>query len=214
MKTGKDRGVVLPALFIFAALALIINTFSGCGLLSNAVKNIKGELIGNHFNIEFYDNFGNNILNIEGTKVGLEANYVTTKSVDSGGTESENYELSSVITMTVDGNQVAQTGNTIIFAEDGLKKLEDFELPNDIATSGGTINIFDRNINEIKNMLGTPKVVIICSQLGVPIAVYGGSQVYWEIPDDLPKTTKLNIDGLALYIHRANYILLDNKMIK
>ena len=146
--------------------------------------------------------------------MGLEANYVNTKSVDSDGVESKNYELSSVITMTVDGNQVAQTGNTIIFAEDGLKKLEDFELPDDIATSGGTINIFDRNINEIKNILGTPKVVIVCSQLGVPVAVYGGKQVYWEIPNDLPKTTKLNIDGLALYIHRANYILLDNNMIK
>ncbi|MCI9177658.1 MAG: DUF5052 family protein [Clostridia bacterium] len=214
MKKGKVRKVAVPALFIFTALVLIAYTFSGCGLLSNTIKNVKGELIGNHFNIEFYDNFGNNILNIEGTKVGLEANYVNTKSVDSDGVESKNYELSSVITMTVDGNQVAQTGNTIIFAEDGLKKLEDFELPDDIATSGGTINIFDRNINEIKNILGTPKVVIVCSQLGVPVAVYGGKQVYWEIPNDLPKTTKLNIDGLALYIHRANYILLDNNMIK
>ena len=71
----------------------------------------------------------------------------------------------------------------------------------------------DRNINKIKNIIGTPKVVIICSQLGVPLAVYGGKSVYWEIPDDLPKTTKLNIDGKAIYIHRANYILLDSDMI-
>ncbi len=82
--------------------------------------------------------------------------------------------------MTIDGNQVAQTGNTIIFAEDGLKKLEDFNLPDNITTDGGgTINIFDRNINEIKNLLGTPKIVVICSQLGVPIAVYGGKSVYF-----------------------------------
>ena len=87
-------------------------------------------------------------------------------------------------------------------------------MPETISTDGGTINIIDRNINKIKNVLGTPKVVIICSQLGIPIAVYGGSKVYWEIPDDLPKMTKLNIDGKALYIHRANYILIDSEIIK
>ena len=177
------------------------------------MKNIKGELIGNDFTIDFYDNFGSNILTIYGDKVGLEANYVTTTSIDSEGSESTNYELSSVVTLTVDGNQVAQTGNTVIFAEKGLQKMEDFYLSDEFATNGGTFNILDRNINKIKNIIGTPKVVIICSQLGVPLAVYGGKSVYWEIPDDLPKTTKLNIDGKAIYIHRANYILLDSDMI-
>lgn len=178
------------------------------------MKNIEGTLVGNHFAIEFYDNFGNEVMSMEGEKVGLQANYIKSKSIDSDGTSSTNYELSSVVTMTVDGNQVAQTGNTIIFAEDGIKKLEDFNLPNKITTNGdGTINIFDRNINKIKNLLGTPKIIVVCSQLGVPIAVYGGKEVYWEIPNDLPTTTKLNVDGLALYIHRANYILLDSDMI-
>ena len=136
-----------------------------------------------------------------------------TKSVNSDGESSTNYELSSVVTITVDGNQVNQTGNTVIFAEEGLEMVEDFELPDDVTGSGGTINAIDRNINKIKNVLGTSKVVVICSQLGVPLAVYGGEEVYWEIPDDLPKTTKLNIDGKALYIHRANYIMLDNDLI-
>lgn len=211
MKKSSIRKVSLLAV-VCATLMLI--AFSGCGILSNAMKNIKGELIGNHFNIEFYDHFGTNTLTIEGEKVGLEANYVTTKSVDSDGTTTKNYEMSSVVTMTVDGHQVPMTGETVIFAEDGLNKLEDFSLPGTITTEGGTINIFDRNINKIKNAIGTSKVVIICSQLGVPIAVYGGEQVYWEIPSDLPKMTKLNIDGKALYIHRADYIMLDSDMIK
>ena len=117
--------------------------------------------------------------------------------------------------MTIDGHQAAQTRNTIIFAEDGIKKLEDFTLPSEITTNGeGTINIFDRNINKIKNALGTSKVIIVCSQLNIPIAVYGGDEVYWYIPDDLPKTTKLSVDGVALYIHRAKYILLDTELIK
>ena len=208
---------LLRIISVIVLIAMIFCTtvaFSGCAWFSNEIKNIKGELIGNHFDINFYDNNGNNILNIEGKKVGLSSNYSKTKSVDSEGTTSTNYELSSVITLTVDGHQVNQTGNTIIFVEDGIQKLEDFSMPETISTDGGTINIIDRNINKIKNVLGTPKVVIICSQLGIPIAVYGGSKVYWEIPDDLPKMTKLNIDGKALYIHRANYILIDSEIIK
>ena len=208
---------LLRIISVIVLIAMIFCTtvaFSGCAWFSNEIKNIKGELIGNHFDINFYDNNGNNILNIEGKKVGLSSNYSKTKSVDSEGTTSTNYELSSVITLTVDGHQVNQTGNTIIFVEDGIQKLEDFSMPETISTDGGTINIIDRNINKIKNVLGTPKVVIICSQLGIPIAVYGGSKVYWEIPDDLPKMTKLNIDGKALYIHRANYILIDSEIIR
>lgn len=95
-----------------------------------------------------------------------------------------------------------------------LTKLEDFALQStEISTSGGSINLLDRKINKLQNLIGTPKIVIVCSQLGIPIAVYGGNSVYWEVPDDLPKTTKLNIDGKALYIHRANYILLDSSII-
>lgn len=203
------RNLLLGLLMICIAFSAV-----GCGWISNQIKNVKGELIGNNFTIDFYDNFGNDILTINGDKVGLEANYVTTKSVDSEGSTSTNYELSSVVTLTVDGKQVNQTGNSVIFAEEGLTKLEDFEFTDEITSSGGTINIFDRNINKIKNVLGTPKIIIIASQLGVPIAVYGGNSVYWEIPDDLPKTTKLTIDGKALYVHRANYILLDSKMIE
>ena len=195
-------------------LTIIILGLSGCAWFSNEMKNVKGELIGNNFTIDFYDNFGSNILTIYGNKVSLEANYVSTTSIDAEGYESTNYELSSVVTLTIDGNQVVQTGNTVIFAEKGLNKLEGFELSEEITTNGGTINMFDRNINDIKNIIGTSKVVIICSQLGVPVAVYGGESVYWEIPDNLPKTTKLNIDGKALYIHRANYILLDTDMIE
>ena len=147
----KKRFIRLAAIICLLALTL---SLSSCAWLSNEMKNIKGELIGNDFTIDFYDNFGSNILTIYGNKVGLEANYVSTTSIDSEGAESTNYELSSVVTLTIDGNQVAQTGNTVIFAEKGLQKLEDFKISDEISTSGGTINILDRNINDIKNVLG------------------------------------------------------------
>lgn len=197
-------------------LLVLITLFSlsGCSWLDSQIKDMKGELIGNSFDISIYDNFGNNTLNISGDKVQVDANTVKVKSVDSDGNWSTTYEMSSVISNTIDGNNMEQVGNTVIYAERGLNKITDFELPTDIETSGGTFNLLDRNINDIKNLIGTPKVVVISSQLGVPIAVYGGDKVYYEIPDDLPKMTKLIVDGKALYIHRANYIILDTNMIK
>ena len=193
---------------------LTMFSLSGCSWLDSQIKDMKGELIGNSFDISIYDNFGNNTLNISGDKVQVDANTVKVKSVDSDGNWSTTYEMSSVISNTIDGNNMEQVGNTVIYAERGLNKITDFELPTDIETSGGTFNLLDRNINDIKNLIGTPKIVVISSQLGVPIAVYGGDKVYYEIPDDLPKMTKLIVDGKALYIHRANYIILDTNMIK
>lgn len=208
MKRNKK---VLCLVLVFM---LGVTSLTGCSYLDSKIKDIKGELIGNSFDISIYDNFGNNTLNISGDKVQVDANVVEVKSVDSDGTWSTTYEMSSVTTNTIDGSNMEQVGNTVIYAEKGLNKITDFELPTDIETSGGTFNLLDRNINSIKNMIGTPKVVVISSQLGVPIAVYGGDEVYYEIPDDLPKMTKLVVDGKALYIHRANYVILDTAMIK
>lgn len=172
---------------------LCVFMLTGCSWTDSKIKAFKGELVGNSFNISVYDNFGTNILNVTGTKVRLDAN--------------------KVITNTIDGNKMDIVGNTVIYAETGLKELVDFELPNNINTNGGNFNLLDRNINKIKNLLGTSKVVIVSSQLGVPIAVYGGEKVYTEIPDNLPQMTKANIDGKALYVHRANIIVLDTNMI-
>ena len=195
-------------------LMLTVSNLSGCAWLDAQLADIKGELIGNSFDVSIYDNFGTNILNIHGDKVQVDNNIVKVKSVDSSGNWSTTYEMSSVTSNTIDGSNMNQVGNTVIYAEKGLNKITDFELPKDIQTSGGTFNLLDRNINDIKNLIGTPKVVVISSQLGVPIAVYGGKSVYYEIPDDLPKMTKLSIDGKALYVHRANYIILDTDMIE
>ena len=207
----KHKRKVIALLLV---AVLTVTNLTGCSWLDSQLADMKGELIGNSFDVSIYDNFGTNILNIHGDKVQVNNNVVEVKSVDSDGTWSTTYEMSSVTSNTIDGSNMEQVGNTVIYAEKGLNKITDFELPTDITTSGGTFNLLDRNINSIKNIIGTSKVVVISSQLGVPIAVYGGEKVYYEIPDDLPKFTKLSIDGKALYINRANYIILDTKMIE
>lgn len=202
-------------LIVFSMVFIIL--FSSCAFLQSKVKTLEETLIGVKFNIGFFDNQGKSILDVSGDKVSVTTNFVQSTTLNSDGTKSTNYENSSVITITVDGHNIEQTGNTVIFAEDGLTPLLDFNLPEKIQKSGqggdGYIAIIDQYINRYKNYFGTPKIVVIMSQLGNPIVAYGGNDVYWEIPDNLPKTTKLIIDDKALYIHRANYILIDTELI-
>ena len=69
-------------------------------------------------------------------------------------------------------------------------------------------------VNKYKNAFGKPTVVVIQSQLGDPICAYSGDKVYWEVCEDLPKTTKLMVDGKALYIHRANFQIIDKELLQ
>lgn len=57
-------------------------------------------------------------------------------------------------------------------------------------------------------------MVIIQSQLGNPICVYSGDDVTWDIPKNVPKTTMVTIDGKVLYIHRANFSIVDMGLIE
>ena len=108
-----------------------------------------------------------------------------------------------------------QVGNTVIFAENGLDMIEGYDVPKDVdVNKGGGYVPLDRFVNNVKNKIGKEKTIIISSQQGIPIGVYQGKDVYVTIPEDLPKMTRINIDGKTLYIHRANYTILDSKMIK
>lgn len=174
-------------------------TLAGCAELSLRFSSIKGELIGNSFDATVFDNFGGEVAAFHAKKMGVEA-----ASVDEDGNAT-----SSVLKITADGRDIEQVGNTMVFAETGLEEVEGYTLPRDIQATGGTVNLVDRAINDVKSKIGKSRVVVVSSQLGVPIAVYQGNSVGYEIPEDLPKFTKLSIDGKALYIHRANYLIID-----
>lgn len=195
---------------ILVSLLTIMVAVSGCAAIMDKIAVLRGDLIGGNFEILVYDHYANKTLSLEGSKitVGLlenDANF----DIESTGFES------SVLEITVNGKQMIQVGNTVIFAEDGLDMVEDYEVPSDITVdSGGGFVPLDRFVNDLKNKLGKEKTIIVSSQMGIPIGVYQGENVYVTVPEDLPKMTRLNIDGKSLYIHRANYVILDTNMIK
>lgn len=203
------KGKLKLAILAGTILILIVSGV-GCAKLNDWIGKIKGDLVGQHFTISTYDDYGNKTLTVDGKKVsvGLLQN-------------SENFDKktdafkSEVLEVTINGNQMFQVGNTMIFAEDGLDMVKDYQVPTNIeANKGGGLVAIDRFVNKVKNEIGKKKTIIISSQMGIPIGVYQGNDVFVTIPEDLPKMTRLNIDGKALYIHRANYTILDSDMIK
>ena len=208
----KQKGSV----WLLALVAMIsIFVVSGCAKLASAINDIKGSLIGNQYTIYTYDNFGNLVLETSGKKIDIAGNPVKTTSYDENGKVITGYELSSVITITIDGNEIESCGDTCIFVQKGLTPGVDFTTET-IKSSSGIFDItsISAKLNQYKNKFGKARVVVIKSQLGNPIMAFSGDSVYWEIPEDLPKMTKLMIDGKALYIHRANFQIVDKELIE
>lgn len=208
----KQKGSV----WLLALVAMIsIFVVSGCAKLASAINDIKGSLIGNQYTIYTYDNFGNLVLETSGKKIDIAGNPVKTISYDENGKVITGYELSSVITITIDGNEIESCGDTCIFVQKGLTPDVDFTTET-IKSSSGIFDItsISAKLNQYKNKFGKARVVVIKSQLGNPIMAFSGDSVYWEIPEDLPKMTKLMIDGKALYIHRANFQIIDKELIE
>lgn len=206
IQQGKTNQKKKAITHILCAVMLVatVTALSGCAEVSLWFNDLKGSLIGNKFDVSIVDNYGNQVTSFHSGKVDVEA-----ESTDEDGNAD-----SSVIRITADGHDITQVGNTVIFAEEGLGTVKDFSLPEENDTKGdGTITLFDRNINKLRNSIGRKKTVVISSQLGIPIAVYQGDNVGYEVPKDLPKMTKLTIDGKALYIHRANYVIMDTEAI-
>ena len=203
---------------IISLIAIVVMLFSlsGCSMLESKINDIKGNLVGNGYDIYTYDNYGDKVLETSGDKISITGNKTETTSYDSDGSKITGYDLSSVITITIDGAEIQSCGDTCIFEQDGLNAEVDFTQEVIDSQTDGSIDentAIARFVNRYKNMFGKSRVVVIKSQLGQPITAYSGDDVYWEIPDDLPKMTKLMIDGKALYIHRANFQIIDKALL-
>ena len=209
---------VSKKIVVVAVLAMTTVLLAGCSIagLRNKLNELSGSIKGNTYECQFYSNTGELFMTAEGENINMRPNIVDEYSYSESGwmiTET----MSSVITITIDGKQIESCGSTVLFIEDCLKPDVEFdtaEVDVDSEASGiGDLNIVAETVNKYKNYFGKPTVVVIQSQLGDPICAFSGQDVYWEVSEDLPKTTKLMIDGKALYIHRANFQIIDKELL-
>ena len=186
-RIGKWIAVIL-------SLAVLVMTFSGCAALGAYINKLKGELFGNGYKIQQFDDFGNLVFTVYGDKVTMDC------ELDEYG------EITSYVDITIDGQSWKHVGSTLVFAQKGVDMITDFQVPADMENSGtGTgLMAIDRKINDYANYFGKDMVVLVSSQNGTPIGLFQGDDCYTEIPGDLPKTTLISIDGKLVYVHRAN----------
>ena len=205
-------------IIIAAMILMVVALCAGCSIagLKNKINELSGTIKGNTYECQFYSNSGELFMTAEGENINMRPNIVDEYSYSESGwmiTET----MSSVITITIDGKQIESCGSTVLFVEEGLVpdvefNTEEVDVSSD-ASGLGDLNIVAETVNKYKNYFGKPTVVVIQSQLGDPICAFSGSDVYWEVSEDLPKTTKLMIDGKALYIHRANFQIIDKGLL-
>ncbi len=196
--------------------AVTLCALCGCGSISQQVNDWNGHISGNTYTIDTFDNYGTKVLTTHGERIDVSGNVVQeeTYSSENGSTGYVN-TLSSVITLNIDGSQMLTCGDTCIFYEKGLLPDYDFSIK-EINSESDSITdapLISGIVNRVKNSFGKPVVVIIKSQTGVPIYAFSGRKVTWSIPADLPKFTKLMVDGRALYLHRANFQIIDKELI-
>lgn len=193
-----------------------LTLLSGCSFafFGNEVNEMSGSIFGNEYHANFYSNNGEKFMEMSGEKIDLSSNIVE-EAVYTGDGWGYVESMSSVVTITIDGNDVQSCGSTVIFCEDGLNAEVDFNTTKIESNADSVLDntIISKTVNKYKNYFGKSRVVVIQSQLGNPICAYSGDDVYWEVCKDLPKTTKLMIDGKALYIHRANFQIFDKELL-
>lgn len=191
------------ALALGLAAAALAVCLTGCGnAFTTALSKLKGELIGNDYTITSYDNYGNLTFTVYGDRIAMDC------ELDESG------EPSSYIDITIDGQEWQHVGGTLVFAQEGVDMITDFQTPTDMEVAGGDVGLIsvDRFVNDYRNKFGKKLVVLVSSQNGTPIGLFQGNDCYTEIPADLPKTTLVNIDGKMLYVHRANVDIIPADM--
>ena len=184
---------------IAAVLALMLMmSLAGCAAFSSFLSSLKGELFGNGYKISQYDDFGNLVFTVYGDRVTMDC------ELDEYG------EVSSYIDITIDGKSWQHVGSTLVFMQEGVDLITDFQIPEEMMDAGTSTGLMaiDRRINEYANYFGKKQVVVVSSQNGTPIGLFQGDSCYTEIPGDLPKTTLIHIDGKRVYVHRANVDIL------
>lgn len=213
LKNGIKRGFRPVAVLAVAALMC---SLAGC------TDRESGWLEGRAFTMNAYSNSGELTLTSHAKKIGLDSNVTTDShyygisssgSVSSGSTKS----LSSVITVTLDGRELDSCGDTLIFTEDGLEPVKNFTSDALKSQDAGKTTDTDSTsqlLNQYKDSSTKKHVVVIKSQTGTPIEAFNGDSIKWDIDDNLPKTTRLMVDGKTLYIHRANFQIMDKDSLQ
>ena len=181
------------------------------------------------YQAEFYHNDGNMWLSVEGSNFDISPNKTKNYMFDTSGNWTYKWETSSVVSVEIDGNNIESCGSTVLFYDNRLEKL-DMEIPAEVIlddSGNGSIDASSNFLfsdywrlnfwwitNNQANKKVASRLILIQSQEGDPICMFSGDAVSWKVSKNLPKTTEIEIDGMMIYIHRANFAIIDTAIFE
>lgn len=213
---------------IMAVILVVVLLFSLCACADVMTITMDtsetGDAVKISYVADFYDNYGSQWLSVEGNSFDISPNKVKEYAYDSDGSWISSWTTSSVMSIDIDGNKIESCGSTVLFYDTRLEKI-DINIPQDVdlITKNGysvttpndlrTSDYWDLNwwfiTKSQSNTTVRSRAVIIQSQNGNPICMFNGDNVSWEVSRNLPKTTEIIIDGMPVYVHRANFAIVD-----
>ena len=220
------KGTIINTILVI----IMVLELSGCEdnhSVTIASENQEIEQNSIEYEAMLYDNYGNNFLNFTGNEFTITPNKVKQWGWNTDGSWTSWYDTSSVVTIEIDGDYIQSCGSTVLFKD---TRLEMLEIPSQLniknterddeytlSVNGETFMTYFRLTNWWYDMREKgqhgEKLVLIQSQDGYNIGAFVGDDITWEIDDALPKTTKIMINGLPLYIHRCNFTIIDSGLL-
>lgn len=232
MKQKRNYNVFLAVPVVLLSVLLMV-WVGGCG--SDTVTLDDTEMDGNGdeqkiaYNAMFYNNDGECYIGFQGNTFDITANKVKQWGYSTDGKWTSWYETASVINITVDGETIPSTGSTLLLMDSRIKMTPVSDVSGGMyGNPAGEEYTVSVNNHPLKTFFGLThwwynthepgqggaKLVLIQSQNGNDIGIIEGDNVKWEIEGKLPKTTKITVDGLPVYIHRANFIIIPRSLIE
>ena len=227
----KRLFAILLVLMLCLAMCACDTPYPGGGM--NVATNDSGsEPVKISYVAEFYDNYGAQWLSVEGTSFDIKPNKVKEYSYDSSGSWISSWTTSSVVSITIDNQHIESCGSTVLFYDTRLTPLE-IDIPKEVTSSTGNSATIETpydgyswsedrwglmywywQTEKQANTTPAARIVVVQSQNGDPICMFSGESVSWSVSRNLPKTTELMIDGKVVYIHRANFSVIDTSIFK
>ena len=181
------------------------------------------------YQAEFYHNDGNMWLSVEGSNFDISPNKTKNYMFDTSGNWTYEWETSSVVSIEIDGNNIESCGSTVLFYDNRLEKL-DMEIPTEVTLDDSGNDSIDASSSFLfsdywrlnfwwishnqTNKKVASRLILIQSQEGDPICMFSGDAVSWKVSKNLPKTTEIEIDDMMVYIHRANFAIIDTSIFE
>lgn len=203
------RKTALRTTLVAAGLVVVV-LLTSASACSATVSDFVSLMKGRKATIISYDAHGQRLDRIHGASIDIRRDE-TFDSINPDGTKNAD---SSVIKVSIGGGIMNHVGSTLLMIEDGLSDITD-QLPPTVDLENidhGTpiLNYLRQNFRNF--WAGTSRTCLIRSQLGSPIAIFGGNKVTYYATN-IPKSTLLQIDGKYLLVYRSDYSLYDNTLL-